>query len=45
MRLIAVISFKAIGASFDTLSLSPRVPKWVETRIQTVFHTIAPQNS
>src|SRR6266478_2887719 len=45
MRLNAAISFKAIGASFDTLSLSQGAPKWPKTHIQTVFHTNAPQNS
>jgi hypothetical protein len=45
MRPIAVITSKAIWASFDTLSLSLSAPKWAETRVQTVFHAIDPQNS
>jgi hypothetical protein len=45
MRPITVITFKAIRAPFDTLSLSPSAPKWAETRVQTVFHAIDQQKS
>lgn len=45
MRPNVVITFKAMSASFDTLSLSPSAPKWAETRVQTLFHAIDQQNS
>jgi hypothetical protein len=41
----AVISFNVTWESSDTLSFSVRSQKWVETRIQTAFHTIFPQSS